>query len=57
MKLEKLEEKKEKNLQQRRQFVKFWANYIKKHSDKDWSEQQNTIINSQISSKRKRETD
>jgi hypothetical protein len=36
------------NKQDRINFVKFWANYIKTHSDKEWSEQQNIVINSQI---------
>ena len=29
-------------------FIKFWVNYIKTHSDKEWSKQQNIIIDSQI---------
>ena len=33
-------------------FVEYWARYIKTHSDKDWSKQQNVIINSQIQSAR-----
>ena len=33
-------------------FVEYWARYIKTHSDKDWSRQQNVIINSQIQSAR-----
>jgi len=36
------------NKEDRINFVKFWANYVKTHSDKDWSEQQNIVINSQI---------
>ena len=27
-------------------FVKFWAEYIRTHSDKEWSRQQNVLINS-----------
>ena len=49
MSLEKLEEKKKKNRKQRLEFIKYWANYIKTHEDKVWSEQQNVIIDSQIS--------
>ena len=45
---EQLEKEKEKNKKQRLEFVKFWAEYIKKNKDEDWSEQQNIIINSQI---------
>ena len=36
------------NKEDRMNFVKFWANYVKTHSDKEWSEQQNIVINSQI---------
>lgn len=49
MNLEKLEEKKERNKKQRREFVKYWVEYIKEHSDEEWSRQQNLIIDSQIS--------
>lgn len=38
----------ENNTEDRVNFVKFWANYIKTHSDKEWSKQQNTLIDSQI---------
>ncbi len=36
----------EKNQQQRFEFIDFWAEYIRTHDDKDWSRQQNIIINS-----------
>ena len=36
------------NKEERRNFIKFWVNYMKTHTDKEWSDQQNTIINSQI---------
>jgi len=36
------------NKEERLNFVKYWVDYIKKHSDKDWSEQQTFLINSQI---------
>lgn len=36
------------NQEERLNFVKFWVKYIKTHSDKEWSEQQNMLINSQI---------
>jgi len=36
------------NKQDRLNFVKFWAEYIKTHSDKEWSKQQNMLIDSQI---------
>ncbi len=43
-----LKEMKKKNLKERLKFIKFWAEYIKSHLDKEWSEQQNIIINSQL---------
>ena len=36
------------NSEDRINFVKFWANYVRTHSDRDWSEQQNILIDSQI---------
>lgn len=36
------------NQEDRINFVKFWANYIKTHKDKEWSKQQNIVINSQL---------
>ncbi len=36
------------NQEDRFNFVKFWANYIKTHPDEDWSEQQKFLIDSQI---------
>ena len=36
------------NKEERLNFVKFWAEYVRTHSDKEWSRQQNVIINSQI---------
>ncbi|MBI1972943.1 hypothetical protein HYS50_02980 [Candidatus Woesearchaeota archaeon] len=38
------------NNKDRMWFVKRWAEYVKTHSDKEWSEQQNIIINSQLQS-------
>lgn len=29
-------------------FVEYWAQYMKEHSDQEWGEQQNIIINSQM---------
>jgi hypothetical protein len=40
----------EKEKQERLKFVRFWANYIKTHSNKIWSRQQNVLINSVIKS-------
>lgn len=39
------------NEKQRMNFVEFWAEYVKNHSDKDWRSQQEKLINSQINSK------
>jgi len=36
------------NREERLNFVKYWVDYIKTHSDEDWSSQQNILINSQI---------
>ncbi|MBU0957735.1 MAG: hypothetical protein KKF56_02895 [Nanoarchaeota archaeon] len=38
------------NKEDRINFIKFWVQYIKTHSDKEWSRQQNIVINSQIKS-------
>ncbi len=48
--LKELEKDKEINFKERLKFVKFWANYVKTHSDKEWSRQQNILIDSQIGS-------
>jgi len=48
MNLRKLKEKRQENIKQRRDFVKYWAHYVREHPDKDWSQQQNRIINSQL---------
>ena len=31
-------------------FVDTWAEYVKNHSDKEWSQQQNIVINSSLKS-------
>ena len=36
------------NKEERANFVKYWANYVKTHSDEEWSEQQNVLIDSQV---------
>ncbi|MBS3125687.1 hypothetical protein J4211_05575 [Candidatus Woesearchaeota archaeon] len=35
---------------EREQFVKKWAEYVKTHSDKEWSRQQNVVIGGQFPS-------
>ena len=34
------------NKEARLNFVKYWADYVRTHSDKEWSRQQNILINS-----------
>ena len=46
--LEEMKRFKEQNSKERLEFIDFWVNYIKTHSDKEWSEQQNVLIDSQI---------
>ncbi|MFH1249070.1 MAG: hypothetical protein V1660_02870 [archaeon] len=46
--IKQLEKEKEMNRKDRLEFVKYWANYVKTHSDKEWSRQQNIVINGQI---------
>lgn len=41
------------NKEDRLNFVTYWAEYIKTHSDKEWSKQQNVLINSQIQNAKK----
>ncbi len=37
---------KEINRQDRKWYVKFWANYVRTHKDSEWGRQQNAFINS-----------
>jgi hypothetical protein len=37
----------------RKEFIIFWANYVKSHKDEEWSKQQKKLIDSQIKSVRK----
>ena len=34
------------NKEERMKFVEYWAEYVRTHSDKEWSKQQNVLINS-----------
>ena len=36
------------NKEERMNFVEYWAEYVRTHSDKEWSKQQNVLINSLI---------
>jgi len=43
-----LEDDIERNIEDRRSFIKQWAAYIREHDDEEWSRQQNKLINSQL---------
>lgn len=36
------------NKEERLNFVKYWAEYVKTHFDKEWSKQQKVLIDSQL---------
>ena len=38
------------NVQERRAFIKRWAEYVRTHDDEEWSRQQNKLIDSQLQS-------
>ncbi len=40
----------EENKKERENFVHRWAEYVRTHRDKEWSKQQNAIINSALKS-------
>ncbi len=40
----------EENEEERMAFVERWARYVRDHDDRDWSRQQNIIINSALKS-------
>lgn len=48
-----LEEKLERNREQRIQAVKRWVRYLKEHPPEVWGEQQNRLVNSQLESARR----
>ena len=37
------------NQEDRDNFIRFWAEYVRTHSDEEWSKQQNVLIDSQFS--------
>lgn len=45
-----LEDARSRNVEQRREFIRRWARYIRTHDDAVWSEQQNTLIDAQLES-------
>lgn len=40
------------NREERMNFVEYWAEYVRTHPSKDWSRQQNILINSALQSAR-----
>jgi hypothetical protein len=52
--LEELKKWKKQNSKERLSFVRYWVEYMKSHSDREWSRQQNVIIDSQINGKTKK---
>ena len=43
---------KKDNREDRMNFVEYWAEYVKTHSDEEWSRQQKILIDSQIQNAR-----
>jgi hypothetical protein len=41
---------KKKNESERMKFVELWAEYVRTHSDKEWSRQQKIVVDSQLRS-------
>ena len=50
--IEEIKTDKMRNFRDRIWFIKYWANYVKTHSDKDWSKGQAILIDSQFQSAR-----
>jgi hypothetical protein len=48
--LDELKEKKERNMENRKDFIELWARYVKNHPDREWSRQQNKVIDAQLKS-------
>lgn len=46
--LKELEKEKEKNFQERLNFIDFWTEYVKKNPDKKWSKHQKLLIDNQF---------
>lgn len=42
----------ESNKKQREWFIDYWVKYMKSHSDREWSRQQNILINSVLKTAR-----
>jgi len=39
---------KERNREERLKFVELWAEYVRTHSDREWSRQQKIVVDSQL---------
>ncbi|MBS3091774.1 hypothetical protein J4217_05000 [Candidatus Pacearchaeota archaeon] len=50
--LDELKAEKQRNFKERLWFITYWADYIKAHSDEEWSKQQAILIDSQIENAR-----
>ncbi|MFB6283659.1 MAG: hypothetical protein ABEK59_06960 [Halobacteria archaeon] len=48
-----LVEKQERNRRQRLDFVKWWAEYVKTHDDREWGRQVNRLVDEQLKSARR----
>lgn len=44
---------KEKNQKERFEFIEKWADYVRTHSDEEWSRQQKILIDSQLQGAKK----
>jgi hypothetical protein len=44
------EDDQRRNTEQRRAMIKRWAEYVRTHDDREWSRQQNRLIDSQLQS-------
>ncbi|AGB15650.1 hypothetical protein Halru_1032 [Halovivax ruber XH-70] len=54
---ESLDEKRDRNRQQRLTAIKRWVEYIETHDPEVWGEQQNRLIDSQLKSARESDID
>ncbi|MFB6219864.1 MAG: hypothetical protein ABEH90_00370 [Halolamina sp.] len=52
-----LDEKRERNRQQRLRAIKRWVEYIETHDPEEWGAQQNRLVNSQLESARQSDVD
>jgi hypothetical protein len=47
---EEFERSRRDNVEERRAFIKRWAEFVRTHDDEEWSRQQNRLIDSQLQS-------